>query len=130
MLYFVRDGKYVKIGYTQDQDRLDRRLSALQAGNPRPLTLVALMRHGGPRTNSALRALFQPWWVGGEWFELDGPVKRTVQFVRSGVLPAEVVAYATKAVARSQSYRRKQHGTERKPRPRGRGVETDLTCRL
>jgi hypothetical protein len=130
VVYFIRDGKHVKIGYTQDSERLAARLGALQAGNPRELVLVALMKHGGPRTERALHDAFRPWWIGGGWFELEGPVARTLTFVRTSAMPAEVVAYATKTAARSQAFRRKTHGAERKVRQHGRRQRTDLTCEL
>lgn len=130
MIYFIRDGKHVKIGYTQDQDRLVRRLSALQAGNPRELAVIALLRSGGPRTERSLHDAFRPWWIGGEWFELAPPIERTIARVRTGDLPADVVAYADATVRRSQAFRRKATGSERKPRQRGRQGRIDLTCEL
>lgn len=130
MLFFARDGKHILIEYVQDQYRLERRLTALQAGNPRELIVVALMRHGGPRTERALHEAFRPWWVGGDWFERAAPIERTMRLVRTGALPPEVVATANKMVARSQAFRRRRHGSPRVPRQWGRRHSIDLTCEL
>lgn len=122
MIYFVRDGKYVKIGYTQDADRFRTRLSSLQVGNPRMLEVLALMSHGGPRTESELHRLFAPWRVGGEWFELSTPVKHAVRVATEGGLPQDVLLEARTAVARSQATRKKCHGARREDRPRKRST--------
>lgn len=114
MIYFIRDGKYVKIGYTQDQYRLDGRVRALQVGNPRNLTVMAVMQHGGPRTERALHDLFEPYRVSGEWFELGPALRATITVAANGGLPADVVAVATAAMKRAT------RSTRRGDRVRGR----------
>lgn len=64
MIYFIRQGKYVKIGRTNN---LDRRFRELKTGAPKELRLVAAME-GESETESALHYMFRDLRVEGEWF--------------------------------------------------------------
>ena len=66
MTYFIHDeaSGAVKIGIADD---VPRRLSALQIGNPNPLTLVGTIP-GGPREESKLHRQFATHHRRGEWF--------------------------------------------------------------
>lgn len=127
MIYFIRDGNYVKIGYTQDNERLHKRLDSLQCGNPRPLSLIALSRHGGPRTERALHTALSPWWIGGEWFEYGPVMRKIIAKTQEGAMPAELVTYAKLVVARSQAFRKRKYGNIRHPIAQGRRWSKDLT---
>lgn len=79
MLYIIRGGALVKIGYTADN--VKRRLTQLQIGSPMPLRLVTVME--GERADEvALHDRCARWRSHGEWFqaapvlELLGLVKK------------------------------------------------------
>lgn len=65
MIYFITDGEYVKIGFTESD--IETRMTALQIGNARRLRLVGLI-NGGRETESVLHNVFKNLNVGGEWF--------------------------------------------------------------
>lgn len=68
-VYFVRvePRGAVKIGFTRHND-IERRLVALQVGNPYKLRVVAVVR-GSFYTESMLHALFGRNRLNGEWFK-------------------------------------------------------------
>lgn len=68
MIYFVSDGEYVKIGFTDDVD-VDRRLAALQIGNARKLTLLGVIE-GGRESETVLHRVFDGIRIRGEWFRI------------------------------------------------------------
>lgn len=66
-VYFITDGEYTKIGHTvSPRDRL----TSLQTGNPRTLTLIALF-DGGVELESKFHRAFADRAIGGEWFALN-----------------------------------------------------------
>jgi hypothetical protein len=71
MIYFITDGEYVKIGFT-DQNDITNRLNALQIGNARKLRLLGCIE-GGRETESVLHNVFQGFRVRGEWFLMSLP---------------------------------------------------------
>lgn len=70
MIYFVTDGEYVKIGFSDDNDGVSQRVSALQTGNARRLSLIATIP-GGIEEESILHSVFRDLRVRGEWFDLS-----------------------------------------------------------
>ena len=70
MIYFVSDGEYVKIGFTEDED-ISKRIRALQTGNARKLELVAVIP-GDTSAETALHRVLSELRVSGEWFKLSG----------------------------------------------------------
>jgi DNA-binding CsgD family transcriptional regulator len=68
MIYFVSDGEYVKIGFTEDED-VTKRLKSLQTGNARELKIVGTIE-GGYDTEVVLHRVFSTLRVRGEWFDL------------------------------------------------------------
>lgn len=65
MIYFVTDGEYLKIGYT-DND-VSRRIASLQSGNARKLELVGTIE-GSKEAEHVLHCVFREFRVSGEWF--------------------------------------------------------------
>ena len=72
MIYFITDGEYVKIGFT-DQDDAENRLKALQVGNARKLTLIGTIP-GGLTEEATLHKVFAQLRANGEWFAVTPPV--------------------------------------------------------
>lgn len=68
MIYFVTDGEYVKIGFT-DRDDVQQRIKALQIGNARELELMGTMQ-GGREEEMLLHQIFGGFRIRGEWFLL------------------------------------------------------------
>jgi len=67
-VYLITDGEYYKIGYTDLQ--VERRIAELQTGNPRKLSVIAVL-NGGRQLEQQFHAMFGHGRVGGEWFKLD-----------------------------------------------------------
>ena len=63
MIYFIKQGQYVKIGYTEN---LSRRVKELQTASPQPLK-VLLTIPGSRETEKALHSFFSSKRVNGEW---------------------------------------------------------------
>ena len=70
MIYFIQqaDGQYVKIGYTVR--RLNKRLAALQIGNPHKLKVLAVFP-GSEADEVVYHNLYKHQAVRGEWFKLS-----------------------------------------------------------
>ncbi len=66
-IYFISDGKHVKIGCSINPKE---RLSALQSGNPNKLTLLKTLSEKG-YSESKLHSKFEQYKTYGEWFELS-----------------------------------------------------------
>lgn len=75
-VYFVQGGKYVKIGYTQNES-VDSRIRSLQTGCPFQLRLLAVYP-GNEKFERRLHRMFGPWRMQGEWFRLSAPAMRQV----------------------------------------------------
>jgi hypothetical protein len=65
MIYFIRNGEFVKIGRAAYPEQ---RLAQLQIGNPTPLELLATVP-GGRGEEYVLHKHFAAFGVGGEWFK-------------------------------------------------------------
>lgn len=69
MIYAIQETNakgHIKVGFTEDN--LKNRLSSLQVGNPRILSIILLL-NGSKKTESAIHAMLQPYHVHGEWFD-------------------------------------------------------------
>ncbi len=95
MIYFAfcTGTGFTKIGYSERD--VQRRLSAVQTGNPHPLHLLGVLEGEMPR-EKALHALFQSRRMEGEWFRLN-----LNDLVALGVLPpnAKMPEHTLKGVA-------------------------------
>lgn len=76
MIYFIRSGEFVKIGYTS-KGTVDGRLADLQTGSPRELEPLVEV-DGDRKVESALHSIFSEERVSGEWFTLSRRLIRTV----------------------------------------------------
>lgn len=72
MIYFIRCGRYVKIGYTKQS--LKRRLEDLQIGNPVALEALAMIE-GDVKAERRLQDRFLHLRVRGEWYRLTEEVR-------------------------------------------------------
>jgi hypothetical protein len=85
-VYFIEDVGFIKIGVgTRPKDRL----SHLQTGNPRPLTLLGSYL-AKKSEEASLHKRFLPHWIRGEWFR-DNPELLELIALKC---PAEPVAVA------------------------------------
>ena len=66
-VYFVVDGDYIKIGYSRQ--KMNQRLSQLQVGNPRELTMYTTIKCDTPeKVEIYLHDKFRHVHTRGEWF--------------------------------------------------------------
>lgn len=75
-IYFISDGEFVKIGYTEGSAE-DRR-KALQTGNPKPLKVVGTMS-GDQSLEFNLHSQFSEHRVSGEWFKMAPSITTFIQ---------------------------------------------------
>lgn len=75
MVYFIRCGRFVKIGTSENATA---RMSNLQSANPTKLELLAELT-GGPKLEKWFHAHFREHRAGREWFRYSSPIH---QFVR------------------------------------------------
>lgn len=72
-VYFVSDGKYVKIGVTNN---IKKRISALQTANARKLETFALIptknSEAAHKLEKELHSVYEQFLVNGEWFDILG----------------------------------------------------------
>jgi hypothetical protein len=67
-VYLLTDGEFQKIGYTSN---IDSRLSALQTGNARPITVLASFPSAFPaKDEKAIHLKMKPYRVNREWFSI------------------------------------------------------------
>lgn len=100
MIYFIQEGEDgpVKIGYSKEN--CERRLSSLQTGNPRQLTLAAVRTgaHGMPAKERELHDRFAAHRIRGEWFEPCDEIMEIIERVPKNILrprlkgPSEIEA--------------------------------------
>jgi len=67
MIYFIRNGTAVKIGFTENKISLDARLKAIQSCNPYTITLEATMR-GSKLKERCMHGFCLKKHLHGEWF--------------------------------------------------------------
>lgn len=72
MIYFVTDGTYTKIGYTNENvcSVNFKRMGQLQTGNPNKLSVVCLILHQGISLEKKIHKRLEQYRVNGEWFDL------------------------------------------------------------
>lgn len=70
MIYFVRSGDAVKIGYAE---RPDKRIPSLKTANPNELVVLGVME-GGVGDEKELHRRFSRRRLRGEWFELSNEI--------------------------------------------------------
>lgn len=75
LVYFVRVGDKVKIGFTRD---IDRRLSELQVSSPVKLR-VELVLKASAIVERVLHRRYRAQRVSREWFNYEGPIARFVE---------------------------------------------------
>lgn len=66
-VYVVEDGLGVKIGHTTKDPAL--RIAALQTGNPRLLSTIAIIVHADVNVEAYLHKKLAKWKMQGEWFD-------------------------------------------------------------
>ena len=83
-VYFIQavSGGPVKIGYTAKD--ISHRLKELQAANPLPLRVVALMRHVPANVEKILHYQFREHRLHREWFEWCPEIECFVKELREG----------------------------------------------
>ena len=67
MIYFVRQGRYVKIGFT---DNPKKRISTIQVSVPTKIEMMLLIE-GGRKLEKELHDRFHKQRTNGEWFLID-----------------------------------------------------------
>ena len=69
MIYFIQDGKKgsIKIGYSKDKEGVKKRLTSLQTGNPKKLTIIKQFK-GGLGLENKIHKKFEFLRLHGEWF--------------------------------------------------------------
>lgn len=77
MIYFIRDGEFVKIGFT-DKDDYQGRMTDLQIGNPRQLVLIGTME-GNEDDERDLHRTFRDFYIRGEWFFLALAIREFIE---------------------------------------------------
>ena len=75
LVYFIRCGDAVKIGYTKD---IDRRLAHIRMLNPNRVEVLAMMA-GAVQLERDLHTRFSAQRVHGEWFRLDGELAELLE---------------------------------------------------
>ena len=65
---------HVKIGRTDTQDGIKKRLAGLQTGHHEHLSIIGEIKPGDHPGESELHKQFKEYRAAGEWFRLDGPV--------------------------------------------------------
>lgn len=88
MIYFISDGEYIKIGFTEDDDA-EKRLNALQTGNARELRLIGVIP-GDKSVERILHNVLGSLRARGEWFRISDHVVSTEQ---PRLLPPVLAAY-------------------------------------
>ena len=78
MIYFIRQGKFIKIGYSVNPNE---RIKDLQTGSPVKLHLQATME-GCFKTEKGLHKLFEHLKSKGEWFRYTDEMKNFIRVAK------------------------------------------------
>jgi len=79
MIYFIKDGDFIKIGMSADPWR---RLASFQTSHHNELELMAVMP-GGPDLEAGLHRAFSKWAKRGEWFEQNPQLLAFIEMARA-----------------------------------------------
>ena len=85
VVYFIRCGDFVKVGYATN---VVRRVAELQTGNPHELELLGVIP-GGASEERTLHALLAAEHHRGEWFRISGDTIPTLRAYGVDVGPGE-----------------------------------------
>jgi len=77
-VYFIMEGKYIKIGYTRD---IKNRMNGIECDNPNDLTLLACFP-GDRRTELALHEAFSHCRYRNEWFHAANDIFEFINAMR------------------------------------------------
>jgi len=80
-VYFIRDGEYMKIGYSTD---VQQRMKSLITANPRDIELIAVFP-GSTKTERELHSAFAYCRHRGEWFHIDPKMYDIINVVREQI---------------------------------------------
>ncbi len=83
MIYFIRGGSSVKIGFVSDKNSLPERLANLQCGSPLVLSIAGVYE-GDRETEQELHRIFAAERYLGEWFHMS---ERLVDFIETRCRP-------------------------------------------
>lgn len=83
MIYFVRGGTSVKIGFVENRNMLQDRLSSLQTGSPLVLSILGIME-GDRRAEQELHVKYASIRYLNEWFHLTSEI---VDFIEENCRP-------------------------------------------
>lgn len=86
MVYFIKSGRFVKIGFSHDPWR---RLYSLKSSNPHPMELLGAIE-GTRFEESRLHKHFRHQQHHGEWFRLRGDLKAFIAAEAQPVPPSDV----------------------------------------
>lgn len=76
MVYFITDNEFVKIGFTNSENIINR-INSLQIGNPKKLELLFSIEQGTKKFESYLHKYYKNYKIMGEWFNLLSIVSET-----------------------------------------------------
>lgn len=82
MVYFLSDGEYVKIGFS---DNIRKRISQIQTANPKDLS-IDLIIDGDYTFEQKIHNDLKDFFIRGEWFYYSDSVKEYIDRLRSGDL--------------------------------------------
>ena len=76
MVYFVKCGSSVKVGYSRSVGSAWERMKNMQTGNPTELEMVKVVL-GGLTEERKIHRLFETYLIRGEWYKFD-PMVETI----------------------------------------------------
>lgn len=87
MVYFIKCGNFVKIGFSKNPRE---RLNCLQTANPNKLKLIATIK-GNFKTEKGLHEAFSKYRHNREWFRYDGHLKACIMALKDNFKPIDIV---------------------------------------
>lgn len=88
MIYFIQQGGMgaIKIGYTEDENTLETRLSSLQSASPIELVLIGVIA-AERRNERLIHSQFADFRIRGEWFVPVSPLLSFISLNAERVIP-------------------------------------------
>ena len=82
MIYFILDinNNAVKIGHISSYNRLQKRLSSLQIGNPHKLNVIKIIPELSMELEKSLHRHLERFGVRGEWFVFSNTIKKLIGY--------------------------------------------------